>query len=59
EGYQKLLGFYSIKKVLLNQDTCPWFGYVHKENINELTVILDRTMVSNFFGPLTLYENKN
>jgi len=57
EGYQKLLGFYNVKKVMLNQDVCPWFGYVHKESVGELKDILDHTMVSKNFGSLILYDN--
>ena len=58
EDYKKLLGFYNVKEVLFNKDTCPWFGYVHEESIDELTGILDQTMVSRNFGSLTLYDNQ-
>ena len=40
--YLKFLGLYNIKKIVINKDTYPWFGFWEKENIAEIEAALGR-----------------
>jgi hypothetical protein len=53
---KRILGLYNIKKVVINKDMFPWFGYPHKESTAELEEILDQQFVATKDGAINLYD---
>lgn len=54
--YLKLLGFYNIKKIVINKDMYPWFGFREKESIDEIEAILDKNLQSSKNKAVALYD---
>lgn len=59
DNYEKLLGIYNIKKILVNEDLIPRYGFPEKENIFEIKTILNKRMHSKSFDHITIYDNKD
>lgn len=57
ESYARIMGLYNIKKVILNEDICSWFGLIEKENTTELKDIFSRFMKAENLGTVTLMSN--
>lgn len=55
--YDKFLSIYNIKKVVLNKDLYPWFGFKQKEDILELEKIFSKTMPYKKYGSLVVFDN--
>ncbi len=53
----KYLSIYSIKKLMLNSDIFPAFGFIEKESLATISANLNKTMTSWKDGPITIYEN--
>lgn len=53
----KLLSLFNVKKILLNKDIYPWFGFNHRETIEELEQQLNDGFLSEKNGSIILYEN--
>lgn len=58
-NYNKFLAFYNIKKIVIETDMFPWFGFTQKENISTLENIFNKTMAYQKDGSLTIYDTKN
>lgn len=58
-NYNKFLAIYNIKKIVIESDMVPWFGFRQKENISELERIFNTTMTYEKDGSLTIYDNGN
>jgi hypothetical protein len=58
-NYYKYLAIYNIKKIVIETDMYPWFGFTQKENVSELERIFNKTMIYQKDGSLTIYDNKN
>lgn len=56
ESYFQLLGIYNLKKILINKDMYPWFGFQEKENIRELEQIFDKYLPSNKNKTIDIYD---
>ncbi|PJE67861.1 hypothetical protein COU95_00055 [Candidatus Shapirobacteria bacterium CG10_big_fil_rev_8_21_14_0_10_40_9] len=54
--YLKLLGLYNIKKIVINQDMYPWFGFREKESIPELEEIFSPLSLSLKNEVINLYD---
>ena len=59
KNYRKLLGIFNIGKIIINEDSLPWFGYTQKESIAELKTVFSECLTAETWGPITLYENEN
>ena len=59
KNYRQLLGIFNIGKIIINEDSLPWFGFVHKESIAELKSVFSKDFTAENWGPITLYENEN
>lgn len=55
-NYLNLLGFFNIKKIVINKDMYPWFGFREKENIYEIEEILDKTLAASKDEVIDLYD---
>lgn len=58
-NYTKILALFNIKKIIINKDIVPWFGFKEKENISELKKIFDTSMFSKTEGSIIVYDNQN
>lgn len=58
-NYNKFLSIYNIKKIVIETDMYPWFGFKQKENISELERIFDKTMMYKKDGSLIIFDNKD
>ena len=54
--YLNLFGFYNIKKIVINKDMYPWFGFQEEESIPEIEEILDRNFDSSKNETISLYD---
>jgi hypothetical protein len=57
ENYTQLLKLYNVKKILINEDSYPWFKFREKESIVELKETFGKDMPSRQWGPINLYDN--
>jgi len=56
-AYLKLLGFYNIRKILINKDMYPWFGFVNKESVSEIEEIFNEQKLNVFENQaVSLYD---
>ncbi len=58
-NYKKLLAIYTVKKIMINEDLFPWFGFVERERTPILKKIFGKFMQSKKWGSITLYDNEN
>lgn len=58
-NYNKFLPIYNIKKIIIETDSYPWFGFKQKENISELERIFNKTMTYKKDRSLIIFDNKN
>lgn len=58
-NYTKILALFNIKKIVINKDMVPWFGFKEKENTSELEKIFDTSMLSKKDGSIIVYDNQN
>ncbi len=56
-SYKKLLSLFNIRKVFLNKDAYPWFGFSHRETKDELEDRFDKDFSSEKKGSIILYDN--
>lgn len=56
-NYDKLLGMYNIKKIVINKDIIPWFGFRENKKLPELKRIFSRTKKQKKYGAITVYDN--
>ncbi len=54
--YFKLLGLYNIRKIVLNRDEYPWFGFKEKESTLEKQTIFDANLESEKGKAIDLYD---
>lgn len=59
KNYDKLLGLYNIKKIMINEDSFPWFRFRERESIPELKDMFNKSMPLEKWGPIYLYDNKS
>ena len=57
ENWSKILSLYNIKKIIVNKDIYPWFGFNHEENKMELERVLDSKFMSSKNGRILIYDN--
>ena len=56
--YARLLGLFNVRRLLVNPDQHPWFGYVGTMHAaGDLEQLLDGIMPSRRIGPIILYDN--
>ena len=55
----KILGLYNVKKIVINKDMFPWFGYAEKESIEDMEKIFDRQFVSVKDSAIDFYDIGN
>jgi len=58
-NYIKILGYYNVKKIVINKDMYPWFGFKERENVSRLEEIFDKNMVSKKEGSIIVYDNND
>src|SRR3972149_4135880 len=58
-NYLNLLGLYNIRKIVVNKDMYPWFGFGVKESISEIETILDKDLSSSKNQIIDLYDAGN
>lgn len=56
-SYKKLLSLFNVRKVFLNRDVYPWFGFSHRETKDELEDRFDKDFSSEKKGSIVLYNN--
>jgi hypothetical protein len=56
-NYLKLLSLYNIKKIVINKDMYPWFGYKESESIDEIEKKFDSLLPSEKNGSIIIYDN--
>jgi len=56
DNYLKLMGIFNIKKIIINKDEEPWFGFVAKESVNEIEKILDKKLISETGEAIDIYD---
>ena len=54
--YLKLLGLYNIKKIVINKDMYPWFGFREKEDIPQLERIFNEKLKSDKNNVIDFYD---
>jgi len=54
--YLKLLGLYNLKKIVINKDMYPWFGFREKESILELEETFSPLSLSLKNEAISLYD---
>ena len=54
--YLNLLGLYNIKKIVINKDMYPWFGFQPKESVPEMEAIFDKNLTSSKNQAIDLYD---
>ncbi|MHB8278957.1 MAG: hypothetical protein ACYDIA_15080 [Candidatus Humimicrobiaceae bacterium] len=59
KGWEKVLPFYNIKKIVLNKDMYPWFGFSGEMSINDLEKTLDSKFSNRKYGSITIYDINN
>lgn len=58
-NYGKLLGLYSIKKIIINKDLIPWFSTKKiVKNSDKVETIFNKSFKSEKYGDLIIYENE-
>ncbi|MEK7064537.1 MAG: hypothetical protein AAB973_02940 [Patescibacteria group bacterium] len=55
-NYSKMLGLYNIKKIVINKDLYPWFGFAGKENVDQMEKIFDQHFTSAKNEVIDLYD---
>lgn len=55
-NYLNLLGLFNIKKIVINKDMYPWFGFAENESIAEMENIFDKTLKSSKNKIIDLYD---
>src|SRR3972149_2020478 len=55
-NYLNLLGLYNIRKIVVNKDMYPWFGFGVKESSSEIEMILDKDLSSSKNQIIDLYD---
>lgn len=55
-NYSKMLGLYNIKKIVINKDLYPWFGFAQKENVDQMEDIFDSQFASTKNDAIDLYD---
>ncbi len=55
--YLNILGLYNIKKVVINKDIYPWFGFKEKYTISEIEGKLDKDLASSKNRVIDLYDS--
>lgn len=57
KSLEQILAFFNIDKILINDDSVPWFGYVgESKDLPSLKRILDSSYGSKKWSDLTLYD---
>lgn len=56
-SYKKLLSLFNVRKILLNKDIYPWFGFSHRETMDELEARFDKDFPSEKKESVILYDN--
>ena len=59
KGWEKVLPFYNIKKIVLNKDMYPWFGFSGEMSINDLEKTLGSKFSNRKYGSITIYNVNN
>jgi len=54
--YLNLIGFYNIKKIVINKDMYPWFGFQEKESVSEMEEVLDESLEFFKNEAVSLYD---
>lgn len=57
--YLNLFGFYNIKKIVIDKDIYPWFGFQEKESLVEIGDIFKDKISSVNYGVINLYDVGN
>lgn len=55
-NYLDTLGLYNIKKIVINKDAYPWFGFQEKETIAEIEKIFDEKLESSKKEVIDVYD---
>lgn len=53
---ENIMGAFSIRKIMLNGDIIPSFGFLEKESPAQLKAVFSKTMVNEQFGIIDLYS---
>ena len=59
ENYRKLFSLYNIRKVMINTDMVPWFGFIEQEGIPEMDWIFSKFMKKRTMDSIILYDNND
>lgn len=54
--YLNFLGFFNVKKIVINKDMYPWFGFRGRESIFEIEEILDKKLKSSKNEVIDIYD---
>lgn len=55
-NYLKAFPYFNIKKIMINKDEYPWFGFRAKESVPQIESILDHNLASSRDGSIVLYD---
>ncbi len=58
-NYNRFLSIYNIKKIIIETDMYPWFGFKQTENLSELERIFNKTMTYKKDRSLIIFDNKD
>lgn len=56
DNLENILSIYNIKKILINKDIYPSFGFEEKENVSKLEEIFSQKMEKVENGPIVIYS---
>lgn len=57
ESLKKIYGLFNIKKIIVNSDLLPWYGYVGDSNAKELQYIFNNHFPKKEIGNFVVYDN--
>jgi hypothetical protein len=59
KNIENIMGAFSIRKIMINSDIVPSFGFLEKESPAELKNLFSKTMATEQFGNVGLYSLKS
>lgn len=56
QNIENIMGAFSIRKIMINKDIIPSFGFSEKNSSSQLNTIFSKTMAKGQFGNIDLYD---